>query len=93
MGHLKKVPIRTCIGCNEAKPKRELIRVVKTAEGDVSIDFTGRANGRGAYICNNVECLEKAVKTRRLSRAFSMQIDMQIYEDLRKTIEEQDKAE
>ena len=93
MGHLKKVPIRTCIGCNEAKPKRELIRVVKTAEGDVSIDFTGRANGRGAYICNNVDCLEKAVKTRRLSRAFSMQIDMQIYEDLRKTIEEQDKAE
>ena len=93
MGHLKKVPIRTCIGCNEAKPKRELIRVVKTAEGDVSIDFTGRANGRGAYICNNVDCLEKAVKTRRLSRAFSMQIDMQIYEDLRKAIEEQDKAE
>lgn len=93
MGHLKKVPIRTCIGCNEAKPKRELIRVVKTAEGDVSIDFTGRANGRGAYICNNVDCLEKAVKTRRLSRAFSMQIDMQIYEDLRKAIEEQDKTE
>jgi len=93
MGHLKKVPIRTCIGCNEAKPKRELIRVVKTAEGDVSIDFTGRANGRGAYICNNVDCLEKAVKTRRLSKAFSMQIDMQIYEDLRKAIEEQDKTE
>ena len=93
MGHLKKVPIRTCIGCNEAKPKRELIRVVKTAEGDVSIDFTGRANGRGAYICNNVGCLEKAVKTRRLSKAFSMQIDMQIYEDLRKAIEEQDKTE
>ena len=90
---MKKVPIRTCIGCNEAKPKRELIRVVKTAEGDVSIDFTGRANGRGAYICNNVDCLEKAVKTRRLSRAFSMQIDMQIYEDLRKAIEEQDKVE
>ena len=93
MGHLKKVPIRTCIGCNEAKPKRELIRVVKTAEGDVSIDFTGRANGRGAYICNNVDCLEKAVKTRRLSKAFSMQIDMQIYEDLRKAIEEQEKTE
>ena len=93
MGHLKKVPIRTCIGCNEAKPKRELIRVVKTAEGDVSIDFTGRANGRGAYICNDVACLEKAVKTRRLSKAFSMQIDMQIYEDLRKAIEEQDKTE
>ena len=90
---MKKVPIRTCIGCNEAKPKRELIRVVKTAEGDVSIDFTGRANGRGAYICNNVDCLEKAVKTRRLSKAFSMQIDMQIYEELRKAIEEQEKTE
>jgi len=93
MGHLKKVPIRTCIGCSEAKPKRELIRVVKSPEGEVSIDFTGRANGRGAYICNDVACLEKAVKTRRLSKAFSMQIDMQIYEELRKAIEEQEKAE
>lgn len=90
MRHLKKVPIRTCIGCNEAKPKKELIRVVKTAEGDVSIDFTGRANGRGAYICNDVVCLEKAIKTRRLSKAFSMQIDMEIYEALRKAILEQE---
>ncbi|MBP3284934.1 MAG: YlxR family protein [Clostridia bacterium] len=93
MGHLKKIPIRTCIGCNETKPKKELIRVVKSPEGEVSIDFTGRANGRGAYICNNVSCLEKAVKTKRLSKAFSMQIDMQIYEELRKTIEEQSSEE
>ena len=90
---MRKIPIRTCIGCNEAKPKKELIRVVKSPTGEVSIDFTGRANGRGAYICNSVSCLEKAVKTKRLSKAFSMQIDAQIYEELLNAIKEQDTAE
>ena len=90
---MKKIPERTCIGCNEAKPKKELIRVVKSPTGEVSIDFTGRANGRGAYICNSVSCLEKAVKTKRLSKAFSMQIDAQIYEELLNAIKEQDTAE
>lgn len=84
---MKKIPIRTCIGCNEAKPKRELIRVVKTSEGDVSIDLTGRKNGRGAYICPDVSCLEKAIKTKRLSRAFEMPIENELYEKLRAEIE------
>lgn len=84
---MKKIPIRTCIGCNEAKPKRELIRVVKTSEGDVSIDLTGRKNGRGAYICPDVSCLEKAIKTKRLSRTFEMPIENELYEKLRAEIE------
>lgn len=84
---VKKIPIRTCIGCNEGKPKKELIRVVKTAEGEVSIDFTGKKNGRGAYICPNISCLEKAIKTKRLSRAFEMPIENEVYERLREEIE------
>lgn len=84
---MKNIPIRTCIGCNEGKPKKELIRIVKSATGEVSIDFTGKKNGRGAYICCNTECLEKAVKTKKLSRAFEMQIDNVIYDNLRAEIE------
>ena len=84
---MKKIPIRTCIGCNEAKPKRELIRIVKTAEGDVSVDLTGKKNGRGAYICPSVSCLEKAIKTKRLCRAFEMPIENELYEKLRAEID------
>lgn len=85
---MKKVPIRTCIGCNEAKPKKELIRIVKTTDGEVMIDLTGKKNGRGAYICPNTNCLEKAIKTKRLSRAFEMPINDELYEILRGQIEE-----
>jgi len=84
---VKKVPIRTCIGCNEAKPKRELIRIVKTSAGDVEVDLTGKKNGRGAYICPSTSCLEKAIKTKRLSRAFEMQIENELYEKMRSEIE------
>jgi len=84
---VKKIPIRTCIGCNEGKPKKELIRVVKTAEGEVSIDATGKKNGRGAYICPDISCLEKAIKTKRLSRTFEMPIENELYENLRNQIE------
>ena len=84
---MKKIPMRTCIGCNEKKPKKELIRVVKTSEGVVFIDFTGKANGRGAYICHDTSCLEKAIKTKRLSRAFEMPIDNEVYEKLKREIE------
>ena len=80
---MKKIPIRTCIGCNESKPKKELIRVVKSPEGEISIDFTGKKNGRGAYLCFNVNCLEKAIKTKKLSRTFETQIEDEIYEKLR----------
>ena len=85
---MKKIPIRTCIGCNESKPKKELIRVVKSPEGEISIDFTGKKNGRGAYLCFNVSCLEKAIKTKKLSRIFETQIEDEIYEKLRKEMEE-----
>lgn len=84
---MKKVPMRTCIGCNEVKPKKELIRVVKTTEGEVLLDFTGKKNGRGAYVCHDISCLEKAIKTKRLSRAFEMPIENEVYEKLKIEIE------
>ena len=83
MRNLKKMPERTCIGCNEVKAKNDLIRIVKTKENEVFVDKTSKASGRGAYICNNVECLEKAIKSKRLNKTFKMQIDNQIYEILR----------
>ena len=70
-----KTPQRKCIGCNESKPKKELIRIVRTPEGEMLLDSTCRANGRGAYICNNIDCLQKAIKTKGLNRAFKMNVD------------------
>lgn len=75
----KKIPMRMCLGCGEMKPKKELIRIVKSPEGEVSLDITGKKNGRGAYICRSSECLEKAKKTRRLNRTFSCEIDESVY--------------
>ena len=80
---MKNIPNRTCIGCNQIKPKKELIRIVKNKEGNIFIDKTSKANGRGAYLCDNIECLEKAIKTKRLERTFEIAIDSKIYEDLR----------
>lgn len=80
---MKNQPKRTCIGCNEVKIKKELIRIVKNKEGEISVDRTGKASGRGAYLCDNIECLEKAIKTKRLERTFEAKIDEQIYENLR----------
>lgn len=76
----KKVPLRKCLGCMEMKPKRELIRVVKSPEGEVSLDLTGKKNGRGAYICHNLECLRSARKTRQFERAFSLKIPDEVYD-------------
>ncbi|WP_195263604.1 MULTISPECIES: YlxR family protein [unclassified Clostridium] len=84
---VKKIPLRMCTGCMEMKPKKELIRVVKTPEGDVSVDLTGKKSGRGAYICKDKECLEKAFKTKRLSRNLDIAIDEVIYNRLREEIE------
>lgn len=84
---MKQLPKRTCIGCNEVKLKKELIRVVKNKENQIFMDKTGKANGRGAYLCNNIECLEKAIKSKRLERTFEMQIEEKIYEDLRGEID------
>ena len=68
----KKIPMRMCLGCGEMKPKRELIRVVKSKEGDISLDLTGKKSGRGAYICKSVECFEKARKARKFERSLSL---------------------
>ncbi len=83
---MKKIPQRTCIGCNTQKNKNELIRIVINKEGKISIDKTGKANGRGAYICNNIECLEKMIKAKRLERAFETDISNDIYDELRADI-------
>lgn len=78
----KKVPLRKCIGCNEMKNKKELVRIVKNKEEEISLDLTGKKAGRGAYICNNIECLKKARKQRGLERAFSTRIPEEIYDKL-----------
>lgn len=80
---MKKIPQRTCIGCGEKKDKKDLIRIVKDKEGNISIDKTGRANGRGAYICDKIDCFEKTVKSKKLEKAFEMKIENEIYETLR----------
>lgn len=83
---VKKIPLRMCTGCMEMKPKKELIRVVKSPEGDVSVDLTGKKSGRGAYVCKNEECLEKAFKAKRLSRNLDTQISEEVYNKLREEI-------
>ena len=80
---MKKVPERTCIVCNIAKSKNDLIRIVKNNQGQIFVDKMQKANGRGAYICNNIQCLEKAIKTKRLEKAFKIEIESQIYDNLR----------
>lgn len=82
----KKIPMRRCCGCNEQKPKKELIRVVRSAEGEISLDLTGKASGRGAYICNNLECLKKARKSRRIDRTFEVTIPDGIYDKMEEEI-------
>ena len=76
----KKVPLRKCMGCCEMKAKKELVRVVKSPEGEVSLDLTGRKPGRGAYVCHQAECLKIARKARRLEKAFSCQIPAEVYD-------------
>jgi len=83
----KKIPLRRCIACNQMKPKKELIRVVKNNENQVSVDLTGKANGRGAYICPNLECFEEAYKSKRFARNLETEITEEIYMRLREAIE------
>ena len=85
----KKIPMRQCLGCREMKPKKELIRVVRSPEGDVTLDFKGKAPGRGAYVCPEMQCLKKAVKAKALERAFSTQIPQEIYDTLLQQMEEE----
>ena len=82
----KKIPMRQCVGCREMKPKRELIRVIRTSEDEILIDATGKKNGRGAYICPNRECLEKAVKNKGLERSLKISVPQEIYDDFEREI-------
>lgn len=82
----RKIPIRKCIACGEGKPKKELIRIVKTSENDVKVDLTGKINGRGAYICSTIECLELAIKSKKISRSLEVEITDSIYEELKKVV-------
>lgn len=78
----KKIPMRKCTGCGEMKPKKELCRIVKSPEDEISLDLTGKKNGRGAYICKNAECLKKARKAKRIERSFACAIPDEVYEKL-----------
>ena len=83
----KKIPQRQCMGCRERKAKRELIRVVRLTDGNVSLDFSGKLNGRGAYICPKAECLQKARKAKALERSLETEVPEQVYERLNKELE------
>ncbi|MBR6643746.1 MAG: YlxR family protein [Lachnospiraceae bacterium] len=82
----KKIPLRKCTGCNEMKAKKELIRVLKTTDEEIILDKTGKKNGRGAYLCNSLECLKQARKTRGLERSLQIKIPDEIYEILEKEL-------
>ena len=87
MSAVKKTPMRKCIGCGEMKSKKELLRILKTADGEITFDFTGKKNGRGAYLCISKECLQRAVKTKGLERSFQMRIPQEVYEGLERELE------
>ena len=78
----KKIPMRQCVGCREMKAKKELVRVVRSPEGEISLDFRGKAPGRGAYVCPQAECLRRAIRSRALERGLDCQIPQEIYDQL-----------
>lgn len=81
---MKKIPMRKCVGCQEMKSKKEMIRVIRTAEDEFLLDATGKKNGRGAYVCKSKECLSKAIKSKGLERSFKQSIPKEVYETLEK---------
>ncbi len=83
---VKKIPQRQCLGCNEHKPKAELLRVLRTPEGEIVLDFTGKRSGRGAYICKNVSCLSKARKSHRIERNLECPIPDEVYDRLEREL-------
>jgi len=83
----KKIPQRQCMGCRERKEKRRMIRIVRTPEGNVNLDFSGKMNGRGAYICPNIECLKKALRSKALDRSLEVTIPEEVYARLEKEME------
>ena len=84
----KKIPMRMCVGCREMKPKKELIRVVKSPEGVINIDLKGKAPGRGAYLCRNQACVDKAAKSKLLEKAFEQRIEQEVYDKLKTQLNE-----
>ena len=82
----KKVPVRMCVACRQGKPKKELIRVVRNKEGSVGVDLTGKAQGRGAYLCPSVDCLEKAIKSRALQRALECELTEEMAAEIKRVI-------
>ena len=86
---VKKIPERKCMGCNEKKPKKELIRVLRTPQGEIELDITGKKSGRGAYICKSKSCFDKAYKSKRLERCLETQIPDEIYDRLEQEMEEE----
>ena len=84
----KKIPQRQCMGCRERRAKREMIRVVRGTDGTVSLDFGGKMNGRGAYVCPNSECLKKAIRSKALDRSLEVTIPEEVYERLSKEMED-----
>ena len=82
----KKIPQRTCMACQAKKDKRELVRIVRSPEGEISVDVTGKKPGRGAYICSNLECLNKVIKSKRLERSLETTISQEIYESLKEQL-------
>lgn len=85
---VKKIPLRTCLGCRQSFPKKELLRVVKNAQGGIGFDITGRANGRGAYLCKKQECLAACLKSKALNRAFETNVPPEVYEQLKARLAE-----
>jgi len=83
----KKIPLRQCVGCGQMKAKKEMMRVIRTAEDEIVLDVTGKKNGRGAYLCHDEQCLKAAMKNKGLERSFKMSIDKMIYEKLQKEYE------
>lgn len=84
---IKKIPLRMCTGCGESKPKKELVRVVRNPDGEISLDLSGKKPGRGAYVCADLTCIKKARKAKRFERAFECAIPNEIYEELIKELE------
>lgn len=88
MGAVKKIPMRKCTGCGEMKAKKELVRILKTAENNIVIDLTGKQNGRGAYLCRSEECLKKAMKTKAIDRSLGVTVSAEVFEELKKELGE-----
>lgn len=91
MGGVKKIPMRKCVGCQEMKNKKEMIRVLRVSESEFVLDTTGKKNGRGAYLCFSEECLDKAIKSKGLERSFKQPIPQQVYKTLKEELVNSDK--